>query len=35
VADFAKEVAALQEENRKLKELLHNQVSFVSYDCWA
>lgn len=27
VAEFAKEVAALQEENRKLKEMLHNQVS--------
>lgn len=26
VADFAKEVAALQEENKHLKQLLHNQV---------
>jgi hypothetical protein len=26
VADFAREVAALQEENKHLKQLLHTQV---------
>ena len=26
VADFAREVAALQEENKQLKQLLHTQV---------
>jgi hypothetical protein len=32
VADFAKEVAALQEENKHLKQLLHNQVWVVAAD---
>lgn len=32
MADFAKEVAALQEENKHLKQLLHNQVSGDSSD---
>lgn len=31
VAEFAKEVAALQEENRKLKEMLHNQVTLTEH----
>lgn len=31
VAEFAREVAALQEENKHLKQLLHNQVSNGSH----
>jgi hypothetical protein len=30
VADFAREVAALQEENKHLKQLLHTQVRVLA-----